>query len=267
MKIKSLHIYPIKGMRGISVSEALLQAEGLEYDRRWMLVNDAGTFISQRTHPELTKFIPSIEDAKMSITYNGAVHVVGLDDLSENHIDVTVFDASMIATEMDAKSSAWFSSQLGESVRLVKVSGQTNRIKDFEKYITTQSDDLPTETTVSFADGYPYLILGSASMDFLNSKMDKDLNIDRFRANIIVETSEPHVEDTWNHIQIGDQRLYVIKPCARCQVPTIDQQTGVSGKQPNMAMARYRRDGNKVNFGMNAVALTKGLIGVGDEVK
>jgi len=254
-------------MRGISLNASKLQTEGLEHDRRWMLVNDAGTFISQRSHSELTKFIPSMVGDQMTISYGDSKMTIDTNALSDNHIDVTVFDSSMVATEVDPICSAWFSDQLGESLRLVKVSGQTNRIKDFEKYLPKDIGDLPSETRVSFADGYPYLILGTASMDQLNRKMDKDLDIDRFRANIIVETNEPHIEDSWSHIEIGSERLYVIKPCARCQVPTIDQQTGVKGKQPNMAMATYRKAGNKVNFGMNAVALTKGMITIGDAVR
>jgi len=261
--IESLHIYPIKGMRGISLESALLQPEGFEYDRRWMLVDDNGTFISQRSHPRMTLFTTAIEDEMLIVRYDDAQIAIRVDELTDTHIDVSVFDDIMIATVVSEESNAWFSKHLNVSLRLVRVGHMTNRVKDFSKYV--ESDQ--SQTTVSFADGYPYLILSSASMDLLNSKMDNLLNIDRFRPNIVVNTAKAHDEDQWQNIQIGNERMLVIKPCARCQVPTIDQQTGISGKQPNLALARYRRDGNKVNFGMNAVALTGGILKVGDEIQ
>jgi len=260
--IRSIHIYPIKGMRGISLPSAQLQPEGFVSDRRWMLVDDDGTFISQRTHPEMTMFIPSISRGILTVASKGEEITIPTEELTEDHIDVRVFDDNMKATVVSDEVSKWFSERLHTSLRLVKVSQVTNRIKDFSKYVVAE----PKETVVSFADGYPYLILGTASMDLLNSKMEVDLDIDRFRANIVVDTDQPHDEDIWKSIQIGDQQMIVIKPCARCQVPTIDQQTGEMGKQPNTALATYRRDGRKVNFGMNAVALTNGSVSVGDTI-
>ena len=250
-------------MRGITLQSAQLEPEGFEHDRRWMLVDDAGTFISQRTHPELTMFISSIEGDLLTVAYKGSEIKIPIDDLTGEHIDVSVFDDQMKATIVSDEASKWFSERLNTSLRLVKVSSVTNRIKDFSKYVDTDQKD----TVVSFADGYPYLILSTASMAQLNSKMDVDLDIDRFRANIVVDTYHPHDEDSWKTIQIGDQHLLVIRPCARCQVPTIDQQTGQKGKQPNTALAGYRRDGNKVNFGMNGVSLTDGMVSVGDVIE
>lgn len=262
MKVHGIYIYPIKGMRGIAVRSARLEQEGFEYDRRWMLVDDKGKFISQRTHPELAKFIPMIQGHDLVISYDDASFKWPLEQCTEEVISVSVFDDIMEAALVSDECSAWFSEQLGGSYRLVKVSSSTNRIKNFKSYLSDSS--IESTTTVGFADGYPYLMLGTASVNLLNSKMDEDLNIDRFRANIIIRTNEPHIEDTWKNIQIGDQQLYVVKPCARCQVPTIDQKTGIKGKQPNIALASYRKDGNKVNFGMNAVSLSDGVIHIGD---
>lgn len=263
-KIHSLNIYPIKGMRGISLQSAELLPEGFKYDRRWMLVDPNGKFISQRTHPEMTLFKTSIDREVLMVKYLENEIKVNIEELSDRHIDVNVFDDTMKATIVGQQTDEWFSEQLKTPLHLVKVSAITNRVKDFSKYV--DSSNAPSNTVVSFADGYPYLILSTASMDLLNSKMEVGLDINRFRANIVVQSDMPHIEDSWKSIQIGNQKMLVVRPCARCQVPTIDQKTGIQGKQPNTALARYRRDGNKVIFGMNAVARTHGMLTVGDSV-
>lgn len=266
MHIHSLHIYPIKGCQGISVESARLQPEGFEYDRRWMLVNDKGKFISQRSHPILTQFYPDIHDRQLSIRYQDMRTTFGLDDqIDDSKIEVTVFDDIMYAREVDLSVSKWFSDILGEDVRLVKVSQVTNRIKDFRKYVDTDRH-ASGRTVVGFADGYPYLILGTASMDYLNNKLDQSLSMDRFRANIVIKTDVPHIEDEWKALEIEDQKLIITKPCARCQVPNIDQQSGLSTKEPNHTLASYRRFENKIYFGMNAVSVTEGVLSIGDQI-
>jgi len=199
-------------MRGISLPSAQLQPEGFEHDRRWMLVDDNGKFISQRMHAEMTMFIPNIIGDTLTVEYKGSQIQIPINELTADDIDVSVFDDNMKATVVSEEANQWFSDRLNTSLRLFKVSKVTNRIKDFSKYVDTDQK----ETVVSFADGYPYLILSTASMDQLNSKMDVDLDIDRFRANIIVDVDHPHDEDAWKSIQIGDQRMLVVKPCARC---------------------------------------------------
>ena len=125
----------------------------------------------------------------------------------------------------------------------------------------------PYMTSVSFADGYPYLILGSASMHHLNDQLDTPLDINRFRANLIVETEIPHEEDNWKEISVNNQSLVMIKPCARCIMTTINQDTAEKGKEPLSTLSKYRGSNNKILFGMNAISITQGIIRVGDEVR
>ena len=262
MTIQSLHLYPIKGMRGIEVPSAKLAEAGFEYDRRWMLVNEHNTFISQRTHPILTKFIPSIHENRLTVNYAHETLEIPFSEYADLHPEVSVFEHQMRATELSTRVNEWFSQQLQEAVRLVHQTTVTSRTKNFEKYVAPGAPR--TQTPVSFADGYPYLLLGTASMDLLNQKLDQALTIDRFRANIIVQTEQPHEEDHWQEIKIGTEKMLVIKPCARCQVTTIDQQTGERGKEPLRTLATYRKKGNKINFGANAISLSDGTLRVGD---
>lgn len=263
-RIEALNIFPIKGMRGISVKSSVLEPEGFQYDRRWMLVDGNGVFISQRSHSILTQFIPTIHSKTLVVQFKNKSFSFRLDEIAEDVLDVSVFDDSMKANRVSNGVDQWFSTILDEKVSLVKVSANTNRIKDFAKYVTSRNHQVPTSTTVGFADGYPYLILGTASMNFLNAKMVKPLEIARFRANIIVTTQSPHEEDTWDLFKIGDQQMIMVRPCARCQVPTIDQLTGARSKEPNTTLSSYRVKENKIYFGMNAVSLSTGTVAVGD---
>ena len=263
--VKSLHIYPIKGMRAINISSARLRDAGFEHDRRWMLVDEAGAFLSQRTHEVFTQFVPSITDGQMQVNFGTERITFSLTESSTTTLPVSVFEDDMIAAEVDPQVSTWFSDQLGKRVRLVRRTGMTSRHKNFSKHVSPTTPR--TSSPVSFADGYPYLILGTASMELLNEKLDTPLPLDRFRANIYLETTEPHEEDHFGEIRVGTERMLVVKPCARCQVTTIDQLTGERGKEPLRTLATYRRVGKKVNFGANAVALTEGVIRVGDVVR
>jgi uncharacterized protein YcbX len=124
----------------------------------------------------------------------------------------------------------------------------------------------PFKTKVSLADGYPYLILGEKSMNELNERMEEKLNIDRFRPNIIVSTDVAHEEDAWNNFKLGDAELKIIKPCARCIIPTIDQKSAEQGKEPLKTLATYRKKDNQIFFGANAIVTVQGKISVGNEI-
>ena len=258
MKIKSIVIYPIKGMKGIKVQSAQVLQRGFADDRRYMLVDSNRQFISQRTHPHIALFEVSLADDAVIVKYQGASYSFKKRTITDVVIKVQLFEHLLDATLVDADADRWFSQMLGEDVRLVKMTADNHRSKKLIKG--------PHETEVSFADGYPYLIVGTASLDRLNSRLDNVMSIDRFRANIIVTTETPHQEDDWEDISIGDVKMTVVKPCARCQVITIDQQTAVKGKQPLTTLSKYRARDHKIFFGANAVSRSNGVMRVGDEV-
>ena len=258
MQIVSLHIYPIKGMAGISLTQAQTAAEGFIHDRRWMLVNAEGTFLSQRSHRSMALFEQSISKDHLQIKFDGKSIKIPLNETSGYPFEVQVFDNQMLAREVQPTISQWFSEQLDTPVRLVRHCPVTQRIKTLKKG--------PENTAVSFADGYPYLILGTASLKELNRRLAMPIPMNRFRPNIVVSTDDPHIEDSWEKLQIGTQDFMVIKPCARCEVTTIDQSNATRSKEPLKTLASYRREGNKVNFGANAISFDQGLIKLGDAV-
>ena len=259
MKVRELYIYPIKGMQGTSVQSATVMERGFEHDRRFMLIDETDTFISQRTHPILVLFKPIIENKTLKVHYKEKQIEVSLNASLGNTIVTNLFEHKVPSTEVDLHVNAWFSEIIGQKVRLVKMEDQNIRKKELIKG--------PKSVEVSFADGYPYLIVGTESLERLNQELDQSVAINRFRANIIVETSVPHIEDSWEDVKIGDTQLFVVKPCARCQVITIDQSTGHKSNATLKALSTYRKSENKIFFGANAVQIQEGIIKVGDEVQ
>ncbi|MDF1695094.1 MAG: MOSC domain-containing protein [Saprospiraceae bacterium] len=258
MKVIALYVYPIKGMKGSSVDSVEVEQRGFEHDRRYMLIDERGTFISQRTHPILVNFKPVIKGDDLVVNYKNETLKLSLAAKTYTTVQTTIFEHAVPATEVSTEANMWFSKILGQSVRLVKMEKNNVRIKKLIKG--------PESVEVSFADGYPYLILGSESLNRLNEHLEKPLDYDRFRANIIVQTMEAHVEDTWEDVSIGSSKLMVVKPCARCPVVTIDQESGLRSKEPLRSLATYRKEENKVYFGANAISRINGLIRIGDEV-
>lgn len=257
-QVVSIHIYPIKGMQGVAVSSGITLERGLQNDRRYMLVDKKNTFISQRSHPQLVFFFPRISDDRIHVSYKEDSIEIDLSTSKDKTVEATLFDKTVRGTEVSEEANQWFSQRLGEEVRLIKMNPGDVRYKKLIRG--------PERVEVSFADGYPYLIVGTASLDLLNSKLENSLAMHRFRPNIVVQTEEAHIEDSWKEIRIGGVEFSVIKACARCPVVTVDQETAVRSKEPLKTLATYRKMDNKVYFGANAISLKEGSIHIGDEV-
>lgn len=259
MKISGLYIYPIKSLGAISISESKALTEGFEHDRRWMLVDNEGNFLTQREHAKMALFGCDLKNDKLEVSIGHDTQVIGLEANPELSRPVKVWSSKLKACEVDSNISEWFSDHLDMHATLVKMTSISKRPK---RLFTP-----PYKTTLSFADGYPYLIMGEESMNALNSKLESALPLDRFRANIIVETKVAHEEDEWkSEFDLGTAKMKVIKPCARCVVTTIDQQTGSKGKEPLKTLSTYRKWRNKIWFGANAICLKEGMVKVGDEI-
>lgn len=242
-------------MGGIELQEVNLFERGMQYDRRWMLVNVDGEFITQRTVANIALFQCSIDNG-LQVTYQGEAISINLDEYSNKKILTTVWENEVYAYEVNSKVSDWFSRQLDIDCRLVRMVDEFHIYKELIKG--------PKQTKVSFADGYPYSIIGTASLDELSHRVGEEIPVNRFRANIIVKTIVPHEEDLWDELRIGDSKLLVIKPSARCLVVNIDQTSAENKKQPLKELASYRMKENKVNFGANMICLVEGVIRVGD---
>lgn len=257
MIIKSLHIYPIKGLGGIDLQEANLEERGFEYDRRWMLVDENGEFISQRTVPEMALFRCNMEDG-LNVVYKENAISINVETYSDRKILTTVWEHEVYAYEVSDEISMWFSEMLNIQCRLVRMTDQHDRYKKLIKG--------PKHTKLSFADGYPYMIIGTASLAKISNEVGQEIPANRFRPSIVVKTLVAHEEDDWAYIEMGDVKLQVIKRCARCVVVNIDQNSAAQSKEPLKSLSKYRMEENNVNFGINVVCLVQGSIRVGDIV-
>ncbi len=250
MILTEIHIYPIKGLGGISVTSARVQMRGLEYDRRWMLVNENGRFVSQRESTKLALLDTAIEPPFLRVVErNNPDNFIQL-PLAPDHnalpeTDVEVWGTHFRANLIDQHISEWFSHTLSMNVRMAYMPEDGQRITN-PKYA-------PEGQRVSFADGYPFLIIGQASLDELNSRLENPLPMNRFRPNFVFSGAAPYAEDQWRDFSIGEVPFKGVKPCGRCTVITIDQQTGEKSVEPLKTLSSYRVKDNNVLFGMNLI--------------
>lgn len=259
--IQDLFIYPIKSLGGIRISESKVEERGFELDRRWMLIDESGKFMSQRTFPKMAMLRVEIAEDSLLVHHTARPdEVIQIPFAAEGAevSSVTVWDDEMPARLVNLDIDEWFSQALGMKVRLVKMPLSTERKVDPRYAINDES--------VSFADGMPYLLIGQNSLEDLNSRLDEEVPINRFRPNIVFSGGEAFAEDSWKKIQIGEVYFQVVKPCARCVMITVEQDTAEKGVEPLKTLATYRKQGNKILFGQNMVALSTGIIKVGDQI-
>jgi uncharacterized protein YcbX len=261
LTIQDIFIYPIKSLGGVRLEEAWVEEKGFQHDRRWMLVMEDGTFITQREHPGLSLLqVVIAHDSLMVFDKKDRSKQIRIpfEQILDEKIEVTVWDDKITAVKVGKEYDSWFSEKLGFSVFLVKMPESTLRKVD-PKYAKNGE-------SVSFADGMPYLLIGQSSLNELNSRLEKQVPMNRFRPNIVFSGGKAFDEDQMNSIRIGELDFSVIKPCARCTFTTVDQDTAQKGKEPLKTLASYSTFGNKVLFGQNMVALSKGKIKVGDPI-
>ncbi|MFH7003910.1 MOSC domain-containing protein [Flavobacterium bizetiae] len=256
--VKEIYIYPIKSLAGISCQNALAEEMGFENDRRWMLIDAENQMITQREHRIMSQFYPQISDGKISITFQDQKHEFSIDEHLENSIAVNVWDDKSEVIEVNKSTSKWFSQHLGFECKLVKI------IKNGDR--KHESSKLKETFNVSLADGYPYLMIGSQSLDFLNEKLSDKITVLRFRPNIVISSQSPHEEDDFTTFKIGEVQFKNIKPCGRCIMVNNDPDNGKLKKEPLKTLSKYRNVNNSVLFGTNIVSLNSGIINVGDEI-
>jgi uncharacterized protein len=259
VRLTGMNIYPIKSARGIPLDESAVDEFGLRYDRRWMIVDESGVFLSQRTHPRLALVTPSIRDQMLQLDAPGmpALHTP-LDPRTAGTAIVRVWRDVCPAAWMGREAAEWFSEFLAVTCNLVHMPAEVVR--------PANPAFAPAGTRVSFADAYPFLLVSEESLADLNRRLEKPLPMNRFRPNLVVAGREAYAEDTWKDLEIGDLRLRVVKPCERCAVTTTDQATAERGQEPLRTLARYRKVNGDVMFGQNVVHEGTGRLRVGDPV-
>ncbi len=301
MHISEINIYPIKSLAGISVEAAMVEERGLRYDRRWMLTTPDGMFFTQREFPRMATLSVWIEEdgSGLGVAADRFGDVfVPMEADSPIRQQVTIWGSVCEGAVYGAALNEWFSDVLGTNCQLVKMPDTSRR--DISESFNKGGE------VVSFADGYPQLVIGEASLEDLNGRLAanlaelpprhrsgdtppkqggelfKEVPMNRFRPNLVVAGSDAYAEDDWKRIRIGNAEFRSTKPCARCVMTTVDQSKGeFDGKDPLKTLASYRlaKDvmperiaslgltDTAVLFGQNLVGESVGeSISVGDEI-
>jgi len=268
MHVLSLHIYPIKGVRAVDLERTSVDLRGLSGDRCWVITDADGKFLTQRECSDLARLCATLGSDGLRLQMDGEGEAIAVETPTNGARSmITVWRDQINALEAHESAAMWLSSVLARPVRLFYLD---------KKAIRNTSGNWAPATPVSFADGYPVLIVTSASLDALNAKIEKNggeaVPMARFRPNIVIDGADPWADDHWRRIRIGDVEIDLVKPCDRCVVTTKDQITGEAmGKEPLKTLAKMRKsahpDLSGVLFGWNASPLNEGGIKIGDNVE
>jgi uncharacterized protein YcbX len=260
MHLSGLFLYPVKSCAGIPVPEWEVDPLGLKYDRRWMVTSPRGGFLTQREFPVLALVRVTISPPHLRIAAPGMPELVTpLTPLGGRPVAVRVWADEVAAVAPDHRADAWFSQVIGQEVVLAYMPDQVVREVD--------RSCAPGGARTGFADAFPFLLLGEASLGALNARLPAPLPMNRFRPNLTVAGTAPFAEDGWRSIRVGAIPMEVVKPCARCVVTTTDQATGRrDGDEPLFTLATFRRQEGKVMFGQNVVHHGTGVLRTGDSV-
>ncbi len=276
-RISALNVYPVKSCAGIGVASARVGARGLAAatpaghagDREWMIVDRQGIFVTQREHPALALVHTSVESGALVLTTAGKTPLpVSLDAHRAESREVVVWKSLVPAFDEGDAAARWLSSVLGADVRLVRFDSSHER-----RCNPVFAGDSGAHT--AFADGYPLLVIGDASLAELNGRLAASgspaLPMNRFRPNIVLSGLEAFDEDHIDTLHAGGVTMKLVKPCTRCQITTTDQSSAAVGIEPLQTLGGYRMNERLggVAFGMNAiiVAGVGGALSVGTDVE
>ena len=263
MHLSEIWIYPVKSLGGIRLKEAKVEEKGLQHDRRWMIVDQHGRFITQRTNSKMALLDVAITSDGLLISERKDQQnyiQVPFENKHNNTLEVKVWKDNVCAYTVGKEIDDWLSTNLGKPVRLVSMDDLTHRPMDTDYAAFTGAG-------VSFADDFPYLLTCESSLKDLNDRLVIPVEMKRFRANFIISGSQPFEEDTWQYIEINGLHFNVAKSCERCVMINIDPFSGSKGLEPMKTLATYRKENKNILFGQNLTAQQTGIVREGDRVE
>lgn len=259
MRLASLYVHPIKSCGGVSLERAFVERRGLAGDRRFMLVDPTGAFVTGREEGRFARVKVAIEASSLLVSTAGMAPLrVPTEPHEGERIRVRVWDDETEGLVLP-EASAWFSAAIGRPLRLVYMPDDVRRPVD-PRYAGERD-------VVGFADGFPLLLISEGSLEELARRLGRAVELERFRPNLVVAGAEPHAEDGFSRFRIGRLGFRAVKPCSRCVLTTRDPDTGELGKEPLATLATYRIRDGKVMFGMNVIPDDEGELAVGDAVE
>lgn len=258
--LSAISLYPVKSLTGISVTSWPVTKTGLQYDRKWMLIDKDARFLSQRKLPRMALIKTALTESRLILSASGMENLsLPLNPADGDIINSTIWDDQCDARSVSREADQWLSHFLNLDCRLVY---QPDRmIRPVDPHYGRDTDN------VAFSDGFPFLIISENSLISLNQEMQLNLPMARFRPNLVISDCSAYAEDSWREISIGAVDFRLPKPCSRCAIPTIDPETAQTGKEPLAALNRIRKWQKNVYFGQNALHDQCGTLTVGDTVQ
>jgi len=259
LRVEALFRYPLKSAAGEHCVSVALDRFGVVDDRRWMIVGPPGSPLTQRELPRLALLRARGGPSGLELRWeDGPAFEVEFPPPGAPREAVVIWGHRLILPRASAASATWLTDRLGTEASLLYMPD------DVERPVNPRYAREGDRTALT--DGYPLHLVGSGSMADLNSRLESDVGVERFRPNIYVRGSPPFEEDSWNEIRIGEVTFQVVKPCPRCAVTTVDPRSGVRGKEPLATLSTYRKTPDGVMFGQNVIHDSPGRIRVGDPV-
>lgn len=263
MKVLGLYRYPVKSLRGTSLQKSWVHRIGLTDDRRWLIVDAEGKFLTIRQHPIMTQIdVIATEDGIVMRHESSGQFAVSRPTATAATQKVTIWRDSVTVSVTEPYDNWFLSDILGQKVHLVYLSNQTARPID---PMFGQCGD-----HTSFSDGYPILITTTSSLHDLNQHLTDPVDMRRFRPNIVIDNTVPWIEDTWKVIRIGTLTFRIAKPCGRCVVTTRDPDTGEQAdpSEPLKTLGNLHRAANgSIIFGQNIIPNEEGELNLDDMVE
>ncbi len=254
--ISGLFIYPVKSLAGIAVKKSVVDRYGLAFDRRWMVVDAQGQFLSQRQLPQMALIKQRVLHDELILQAPGqAALSLPLSPSEGERMRVKIWDDDCDAFYCGAEPEAWLSGFLGCECKLVYLPD--------DRFRSVDPEYAEPEDQTAFSDGFPLLLISEASLEDLNRRLSEPMTMNRFRPNLVIAGCEPYAEDGWSRMEAGGIGFRVVKPCSRCSITTINPETAARGAEPLKTLSSYRRQGNKVMFGQNLLHDAQGQLSVG----
>ena len=272
-RVDSIGVHPVKSLAGLRPDQWWFGPLGPSLDRRWMLIDQSGRFLSLRELPGLACLQPSFCGPSGHETGSGPVSEDELPRVrlksGQDQIEfeptrrsdtshARLWKADRVIVDEGDEVASWLSDRLDKAVRLVR------HRPDLDPW--TQPEPEAQGASTGLADGYPVLVVAARTIEDAVGSSYSDRR--RFRANIVVQDVLPAAEDHWARIRIGDAELELVKPCVRCVATTVDPDLGTKdGPEPLTTLCRTRRWEGKPVMGWNALIRRPGAVSVGDRVE
>lgn len=249
-KIENLYIYPVKGLPGIEVNECLFNKYGLKLDRDLILTDSNGGVLTRRNTRGMVDFMLKLRDDGYLIyssRLKQEVHLKMDKEAEKGSVGISIWNRVELGIPGKAEVNEFMSAHFEKKVNCFRLNKNGSH--------------------AGFHDSAPFLLLSQASLKVIEERYSVEIDIKRFRPNIVINDSVPFDEGNWVGIRIGNVLFSSVKLCTRCIIVNQDPETGVADLNVLKMIQSFMQDANKIKFGLYLSTGSKGIMKKGEEVE